>query len=131
MNREIFKVVKIISEYSVVINAGSEQGLKLNDELEIFIPGNPVIDPDTGEELGTLDLIKAYIEVTDVFEKMSICKNINTVQKGFLESINTLNALTFTRTERVRLNVDSSQISNDFSDLDSQIRIGDLVRKKL
>ncbi len=81
--------------------------------------------PETNEKLGTLDLIKAYIEVTNVFEKMSICKNTNTIQKNFFDTIGNL-----TKTERLRLNVDSSQISNDFSDFDSQIRIGDLVRKK-
>ncbi len=45
MSRETFKVVKIINEYSIVINAGSEQSLQLNDELEIFTPGKPVFDP--------------------------------------------------------------------------------------
>ena len=54
------KIAKIISTKQIVVNAGSNDGLEVGDKLEIIdkFGDEPIVDPDTGESLGTLDLIK-------------------------------------------------------------------------
>src|SRR5690625_401841 len=118
-----YRVVKIISDYLLVINAGKND-VKKGDEIEIFVPGENVIDEETGESLGTLDKIKASIEVTNVYEKMSVCKNAETKTID----LPSLMAFGFTREETKRLNVDPEQISGGL-DYENKITIGDLVRK--
>lgn len=121
---DVYKVVKIISDYEIVINAGSKQYLTKDQELEIYVPGEEVTDPETGETLGTLDTIKAYLIVKHVFDKMCICENadsvINNPLLGFSEALATHS--------RRRLNVDTAEISGGLN-LQSRIKIGDLVRK--
>ena len=121
--RRTFKVIKIINEYNIVINAGSEQGLSRHDQLEIFVPGEEVLDPDTNESLGTLDFIKAYISVKDLFPKMAICENSETRSNNLLSFMDN-----FTVEETDRLNVETTEISGGLSG-SRKIQIGDLVRK--
>lgn len=119
---ETYKVIKIINEYKLVINAGKNRFIKQGDTLEIFVPGEEIFDPETKESLGSLDFIKAYLVVKDVFDKMCVCEN---------KIINSsLPALSITEifNQPARLNVDSLDISGGLSG-DSKIKIGDLVRK--
>ena len=118
-----FKIVKIINEYEIVINAGKDHGIYKDQSLEIFVPGEEVIDPETNESLGTLDFIKAYLNVKNVFPKMAICENSETKSKNFLTAFNNL-----TIEENQRLNVDSQEISGGLSG-SRKIRIGDMVRE--
>ena len=120
-----FKVVKIISEYKVVVNAGSQDLIQEGAELEIFAPGKDIIDPDTGENLGALDYVKAKLYVIDVFPKMCICENY----EG--ERIRTIgNVLSSTFKEKIPLNVEAKDISGGFEGVSKKIRVGDLVRTK-
>ncbi len=120
------KVVKIIDSYSIVINVGSDKDFKLGDELEIFEKGEVVIDPDTGESLGTLDYIKARVKITTILPKMSICKDIRQVN-NMAKAL--ANFSTFNIKEAQTLNVDSLDISGGFENVDKKIKIGDFVRK--
>lgn len=70
-----FKVVKIIDDHHLVVNAGATHDIKKGQRLVVYSPGDEVFDPDTKESLGTLDTVKCYLEVSDVFEKMCICIN--------------------------------------------------------
>ncbi|MGN7470374.1 hypothetical protein [Brevibacillus sp. SAFN-007a] len=118
-----WKVVKIIDEYNIVVNAGTNHGIKKEDCLEIYVPGEEVIDPDTMESLGTLDSIKAYLEVKHVFPKMCICENAETRLLNMISF-----SANFTKEEPKPLNIDSTQISGGLNKTDRKIRIGDLVR---
>lgn len=129
-NRKTYKIIKIIDEYNVVVNAGSSQSIKINDTLEIFIKGEPIIDLDTDVELGTLDTVKARLRVKQVFENFCVCSNYEN-SKSNLSVLIDVQGL-YGSSEPKRLNVDSSQISGGFKkNEDSKIRIGDLVRKSL
>lgn len=119
-----YKIVKIISEYKVVINVGSNSFVKEGDTFEVFEPGAEVFDPDTKESLGTLDYVKAKLRVTDVFPKMSVCENREgTVEKSLFAN------LTWTVTEQVPLDVQATDISGGYEGVSQKIKVGDLVRK--
>ena len=121
-----FKIVKIIDEYQVIINGGSNHGVNISDNFQILDEkGSEVTDPETGEVIGHLDLIKDTIQVANVFEKMSICENIKTRQINVFENIT--KSLIFT--EKEKLNVDLTQVSGGFKHSDAPIQIGDIVNK--
>lgn len=118
------KIVKIIDEYKVVVNFGSDS---VNDGqlLEVYQPGQEVTDPDTGESLGTLDFIKAKLRVIAVFPKMCVCENRESRQKSMIMSI----AQSFTYEEKIPLNVQTTDISGGYEGIDRKIKVGDLVRE--
>ncbi len=121
---KVIKIVKIINEYRVVINAGSNDLIHDGQYLEIFVPGTPIIDPDTGDDLGTLDYIKAKLRVVNVFPRMSVCENRETESTGLLRSF----ASVLQTQEVLPLNIDSKEISGGYEGIDKQIHVGDLVR---
>lgn len=128
MNQQIFKIVKIPSNSSVVINGGINHSLQEGDLLEVFVVGDPVKDPETGEDLGTLDYIKANLEVVQVYPKMSVCKNADTHKEP--SPFSAFSTFTKERSVRNSLNLNENEISGEFAHQDSTIRIGDTVRIK-
>lgn len=72
---EIFKIARILNMETVVINAGKNQGLSKGDILEIFEEPDPVFDPDTGNQIGSLAQRKALIIIIDTAENLSVCEN--------------------------------------------------------
>ena len=58
---KIFRVIEIIDERHILINCGLEDGIKEGDLLRIFEEGESVIDPKTGQTLGTFDYIKTEL----------------------------------------------------------------------
>ncbi len=117
---EIYKIVKIIDDETIVINAGLENNIKIGNKFEIFEIGEAVIDPDTNENLGTLDTVKDTVEVIHVFPKICICKHI--IKYNYLSV-----TLPGIKTKAQTLNIDTTQISGGLiSDL--TIKIGDKTR---
>lgn len=126
MNEKIYKIVDITSEYDVIINAGLEDNISDGTEFEIFAYGKEVLDPDTHESLGTLDIIKTVVEAVTVYPKMCRCRKIVVEKKqpfGMLlsEYVEVQSAK--------KLNIDYSDIQPNI-EIDSRIKIGDLVRIK-
>jgi len=58
----------------VFINRGKDGGLKKGDVLKVFRPGIELIDPDTGENLGSAETEIGKIKVTRVNPKFTIAK---------------------------------------------------------
>ena len=118
------KIVKIINEYQVVINAGSNDLIHDGQFLEVFVQGTPIFDPETGDDLGTLDYDKAKLHVINVFPRMSVCENRETETTSLLSAFTT----SLQRTEVLPLDVDSKEISGGYEGIDKKIHVGDLVR---
>lgn len=51
------KVVKIIDDYSIVINKGYADGVVKSNRFLIYRLGEELFDPDTNESLGTLEIV--------------------------------------------------------------------------
>ncbi|AWC72601.1 hypothetical protein ACJ8HH_10165 [Serratia sp. CY32780] len=66
---------KIVSvnedEKTFVINKGSEDYIRKDDIYLIFELGDEIIDPDTDESLGRLEIVKGTARVSHIQEKMS------------------------------------------------------------
>lgn len=124
MSSKLWKVIKIIDDYRIVINAGAVQGITEDTKLEIYVPGEEILDPDTGAKLGTLDYIKAYLKVVHAYENMSICRNYEIKEASLFDF-----GVAFTKYELKTLKVDKTQITGGLNEEDKIIRIGDLVKK--
>lgn len=73
---KIFKIAKIIDDYTLVINAGQNQNIKENQRFLIFsLDGDEVYDPDTNELLGCLEITKGTATAISVLEKMTVIKS--------------------------------------------------------
>ena len=119
----MFKVIKIISDKRIVINAGKNE-VQTGDILRVIEKNSEeIVDPDTNEVLGTLDYIKATITVEYVYEHMSICKNYETKTVNALDPFETLRQREVTSP----LNVNLSQITGGYNIDNKLIEIGDLV----
>ena len=51
------RVVKVINEYRLVINKGSDDGVTVNNQFLIYHLGDELFDPDTKESLWVLELV--------------------------------------------------------------------------
>lgn len=122
-----FNIVKIIDDYKVVVSGGCNY-FERNDVLEVFVKGEEVFDPNTKESLGTLDMIKARLKVDILYEKMCLC--VNEESKAPISALD-ISGLSVFKSIPEPLNVDLTQVSGGFDDIDMTIRVGDLVRKAL
>jgi len=76
------KVVKVIDDYKLAINVGSEDGISAGQKFLIYeMSDEEIIDPDTKESLGFLELVKGTGKVIHVQQKIS------TIESCIYESI--------------------------------------------
>lgn len=74
------KVVKVVNEdTTVIINGGVEAGIKLGDRFLIYSLGENIIDEDTKEDLGPLEIVKGIGRITHVQEKMATLENTSKI----------------------------------------------------
>ena len=63
-------------EYNVAINRGSVHGVKVGDTYLIYAIGPDIIDPETDESLGPLEVVRGRAVVRHVQEKISTLESI-------------------------------------------------------
>jgi hypothetical protein len=69
------KVARILNSRDLVINRGSEVGVKLGMKFAILDPaGENITDPDTGELIGSVNRTKVQVEVTQVTDKLAVAR---------------------------------------------------------
>lgn len=73
--RYFAKVVKVEDEFTVVINKGSSAGIKEGDKFIIAGLGDIITDPDTGEELDRLEIVRGKVTAFHVQEKIATMKS--------------------------------------------------------
>lgn len=121
--------MKIISTKQIVINAGFDEGIKEGEELEIIdkISNEPVVDPETGEDLGYLNISKGKVRVSRVFPKMSIAEAPYETY-SILDQLGNIKMPS--ATIQSDLNVDPKEITGGLpSPSKDPIRVGDTVIK--
>lgn len=68
------KVVKRTRNNQVIINRGKDGGLKVGQKYEVFFAGEALVDPDTGESLGSGEEFVGKIEIVRINPKVSYGK---------------------------------------------------------
>lgn len=72
------RVAHIIDVYTVVINRGSAHGVAVGDSYALFGHGAEVMDPESGNSLGRLEIGRGRGKVTHVQEQMATIRSSTT-----------------------------------------------------
>lgn len=129
MHDYIGRVIQILDEYRIIVDAGKED-LLLHDIIEVYGTGDDILDLE-GNNLGPLILVKDRLEVSQVEEKYSICeKNETKVEKRQSLSEIALSPLFAAppSPKRIPLNLEDD-VSFQSSNICPGICVGDYVRK--
>ena len=70
------RVAEILSETTIVLSAGKEDGVREGAEFIIYELGNEIHDPETDESLGRLEIIKGRVQVLYVQTNMSTARTV-------------------------------------------------------
>ena len=119
-----YRVVKIIDDTSLIINAGTDNSVEIGDVMEIHGKSETIFDPETKEDLGKIDIVKDSLKVTKVYEKMCVCET-SYVSNYF----STLLSSPLLASTQKKLDVEQTDISGTG---DKTIRFGDnaiLIKK--
>ena len=124
------KIAKIVDECTVIINRGSEAGIREGMKFAILAGGDAVADPDTGEALGTWEVVKDYVKTTHVQEKISVCAAANMAPDPEQKTSKTLSSamvdVSFDKSAGNKLNVRAGDMSG--RPKVGPIAVGDTVR---
>ena len=125
------KVAKILNLRDVALNIGQKQGVELGMLFDILsTKGLDIEDPDTGEDLGSIELPKARVKISRVYDKVSVATTYRT------ERVNVggvgLNALFQppkweTRYETLKIKESFERSGEDLDEHDSYVARGDVV----
>jgi curli biogenesis system outer membrane secretion channel CsgG len=66
-------VIKVTPEGKVYINCGRRNGINVGETFGVFLKGESLVDPDTGETLGSEETYTGDVQVISTDEKFSIC----------------------------------------------------------
>jgi len=126
------QVARILSERELVVNRGTNDGVTLGMKLAVLNPnGADITDPVTGESLGSIDLAKVVVKVTQVRERVCVAATFRkwtTSGGGPLYNLSLMTSLArppSTRHETLRLDDDEAAVELD--EEDSYVRVGDKV----
>jgi hypothetical protein len=65
------KIAMVVNDYTLVINRGRENGITVGQRLLVYTIGDDVIDPDTKESLGKLEVVKGTGRITHLQDKIA------------------------------------------------------------
>ena len=74
------KVASVGPGGTLFLNRGEGGGLKVGDQLEIFEVGQAILDPDTHEVIGTQDRNLGTAKVTEVQQRLTVARVVNSLQ---------------------------------------------------
>jgi hypothetical protein len=67
-------VIQRIDDHKVVVDLGTEEGLRKGDKLEVFVYGDPILHPVTGREIPGREITRAVLKVLTPQAGLSTCK---------------------------------------------------------
>ncbi len=71
------KIVKRTRTNQVIINRGNDGGLKVGEKLNVYFAGEALIDPDTGESLGSSEEYIGAVKVVRILPKVTYAKVVS------------------------------------------------------
>ncbi len=86
----VAKVAAVMDDTTLVLNAGSQMGVKEGMLFDVVAQHQEITDPDTGDSLGQWEVAKARVVVTHVQEKMSTVRAPLTAQAETSGTLSTL-----------------------------------------
>ena len=127
------KIAKILNSREIALNVGGQDGVETGMLFDIlYQKGLGINDPDTGEELGSVDLPKQRVKITRVYDRLSVASTYrsNRVNTGGVDlGVHSLfqPPRWETRYETLKLEGPLERSSEDSDEQDSYVSIGDPV----
>lgn len=129
-------VVQIPDQYTIIINYGKddnepllfveEDPVRVGDTIKIIQPGKEIIDTKTEKLLGYYDLIKAKLEIVEMYENFSVCKIVKRENVSTMSRVLSPMFVEKTEISYEKLQVSESEIVGT-DKLVKEIHIGDPV----
>ena len=122
-------VVRIVDEYTVIIDVGYEDGVTLGMKFVIYTEGQNIYTP-RGKKLEKIEYPKAKVEVVHVQKKLSLAQSSEFVSEMASEKIAKALAsmATISGRRRKELPVDANAIQK-LTPVDMKVKVGDKVRQ--
>jgi hypothetical protein len=71
-------LVAVIDSFKVVINRGTTDNVKVGQRFLVYsVSKEPILDPETGEDLGQLEIVKGTGKVVHVQDRMATLHSDN------------------------------------------------------
>src|SRR5687768_5118311 len=76
------KVAQLLNARELVINLGHKQGVQTGMRFAVLGPPAEILDPDSGDLLGSVPRLKVRVQTARVEESFSICRTYETRTVG-------------------------------------------------
>jgi hypothetical protein len=123
------QVAQVLNERELVINRGSDDGVKAGMRFAILNrQGTDIRDPETGESLGSVEIEKAIVKIVRAHNRLSVGRTFRTLRRpgGPLAGIAELVSRP-SRTEVETLRAAGKEDRLELNPEESLIRVGDPV----
>ena len=129
-------VAEVLNSREIIINRGSDSGVKEGLTFEVFAPqGENVIDPETGDNLGSVNRPKVVVRIVHVEPRLSVGRTFRSTRRniGGNSAIKLFDKM-FEPPQYVR-EYDTLRMGNrtweEIDESESIVKIGDPVRQTL
>jgi hypothetical protein len=121
------KIAQILDNYRVVLNKGSRDGVTAGMRFVIFQEGDDIIDPETKQSLGKLEIVKGAVTAEHVQESLTVAVTEHKPEDARAKTLSELMVeASVTDDPRLRLNVRPESIRG--VPLAGPVKTGDDVR---
>lgn len=128
------KVASILTARELVINKGSEDGVEVGMRFAVLNrKGNEILDPDTNEALGSVELPKTFVKVISVEPRLAIAKTfrefVTPAVQGIFGSLGSGSLMSGSPERRVAetLKTDEARLKDELDEAESYVKRGDPV----
>jgi hypothetical protein len=107
-NNTLFKVIRILDEYRIVINAGADRHITEQCYFQIIGANNEIIDPETKQSMGMIHSVKELVRPILIEDQFCVCEHFD---DRFVKNTDVMqeNQLLFTNSRK--LNINKAQIT--------------------
>lgn len=90
------KVARVVSPTELVLAAGADDGVEEGMEFVVYSLSDAIRDPDTGEDLGQIEIVKARVVAAHVQDRMTVVRTKSRVLPAHLPLAGSLPFASFT-----------------------------------
>jgi hypothetical protein len=120
------QVAQILNRRELVINRGSEHGVRKGMKFAVLNPrGASIVDPETREDLGSVPLAKVLVEAVRVQDRLSVCRTFKT--STYRSPFDLFGAVPKSSTTVETLRTVDKPYEEELDEKDSYVKIGDQV----
>lgn len=122
------KVAALLNKREIAINLGAITGAQVGMRFAVLNPrGADIKDPDSGEVLGSVELVKAVVKVVRVEPQLCVARTFRVIQ-GQTSPLNIFQAVTEGRPSRYEtLTIADYRGFEDMTPEESRVKVGDPV----